>query len=124
VATGARCLVPRFGLVPFLAATAFFEAATFLGAAFLGAGLGPARLAVSVALPVRRAERVLLAPARVALRPAVFADFDTVFRPLVRLPARAVVRAAFLVPPAALRLAIACSFFGPRVAAAYLDSYR
>jgi hypothetical protein len=105
--------VRRFGLVPFLAAAAFLTAVAFLGAAFLAAGFGLGLLAALAGLPVLRAERVLLALARVALRPAVFADFETVFRPLVRLLARAVVRAAFLVPPAALRLAIACSFFGP-----------
>src|SRR4051812_3274894 len=72
----------------------------------------------------RAGRRALLAPRRTAVRRAVFADFDAVLRPLERLPGRAVVRAAFLVPRAALRLAIACSFLGPHVAAAYLDSYR
>jgi hypothetical protein len=96
--------------VAFLRATAFFEPALFLGAARFGPTLGFAAFFV---FPAGRAGRVALALARLALRPAVFADVDAVFRPLVRLPARALVRAAFLVPPAALRLAIACSFSGP-----------
>ena len=81
----------------------------------------------------------LLAPRDVP-RPAPFAAFRAAFRAGVRPPERAPVRelfrAAFLAPPAALRLAITCSLFSdpfgrrlscsvrPKSTPAYLDSYR
>jgi hypothetical protein len=59
----------------------------------------------------------LLAP-RALDRRAGFAAFRTAFRtgfrPLERATVRELFRAAFLVPPAALRLAITCSLFGDR----------
>jgi hypothetical protein len=72
-----------------------------------------ARGFAEVFLAVRAPERVL-AP-RDAVRRAGFAAFRAIlragFRPLERAPVRELFRAAFLVPPAALRLAIACSLF-------------
>jgi hypothetical protein len=76
------------------------------------------------ALPTGRAgRRAALAPARAGRR-AVFAAFFAAFRPLDRPLARELVVAAFLVPRAALRLAIACSFSGLTTTATYLDSFR
>jgi len=71
----------------------------------------------------RAGRRAALALARAGRR-AVFADFAAAFRPLDRPLARELVFAAFLVPRAALRLAIACSFSGLTTTAAYLDSSR
>jgi hypothetical protein len=48
---------------------------------------------------------------RVAPRRAVFADFRVALRDAARLTGRELFRAAFLVPPAALRLAITCSLW-------------
>ena len=65
-------------------------------------------------LPVRVPERLLAFP-RETPRRAGFAAFRAVFRagfrPLERVRLRELFRAAFLVPPAALRLAITCSLF-------------
>jgi hypothetical protein len=129
VTAGTRRVIFFFGGVPVFRAVALFVRVGRFGAArrvtvatFRAAAL---RLVLTLfaALAAGREPRALVAPARVALRRADCADFDAVFRPLVRA-VRELFRAAFLVPPAALRLAIACSFSGPHVAAAYLDSYR
>jgi len=117
VATGAL-RVDRFGVVPFLAVAADLDAV--LGfARLVAAGLvrlvttRPAFRAGAFVLPAGAARRRTPLAARGVLRRADAADVDAVFFPLARLPARELVRAAFLVPPAALRLAIACSFSGP-----------
>jgi len=125
-----------FGVVPFLERVPFLEAEPILEAVaafacFVAAGLvrfvmtrrafGFLVFAFPAGLARRRAA---LAAARGVLRRADLADFDAVFFPLERPPARELVRAAFFVPPAALRLAIACSFSALIVVAAYLDSSR
>jgi len=114
-----RAAVFRFGAAPVV----FFEPARVV-AAFLDAGFAVVFAARLVALAAGCARRVFLRPALVAVRRAVFAELDALFRPPVRLPARELVRVAFLVPPAALRLAITCSFSAPELAVAYLDSSR
>jgi len=119
----------RFAVVPFLAVAADLDAA--LGfAPLVAAGVvrrvttRPAFLAGAFVLPAGAARRRIPLAARGVLRRADVADFDAVFLPLDRPPARELVRAAFFVPRAALRLAIAAPFRGLTVVAAYLDSYR
>src|SRR5215216_6675228 len=78
-----------------------FRFETALAAVFFAAPL-PARLPALRGL------------ARRAGFAAFRAAFRTGFRPLERATVRELFRAAFLVPPAALRLAITCSLFGDR----------
>jgi hypothetical protein len=99
-------LVGRFGLTR-LAATrrvVFADFVVFLAAFDFVAAFDAAFLVVFLAglAPERLVERV-------APRRAVFAAFRVALRDAVRLTGRELFRAAFLGPPAALRLAIACS---------------
>jgi hypothetical protein len=114
-----------------------FRAAVLVVAAVRGlAAFGAARLAADFFLAVLALASVALlrfpalafAAGRlerlVAVRRAVLADFAAVLRPPARPAVRELFRAAFLVPPAALRLAIACSFFGPSASRFWLYSGR
>jgi len=100
--------------------TAFVLAATRL--VFLGADLGFVTFRAA-----RVGRRLDLALARAGRRlpfADLAADLAAGFRPLERPLARELFAAAFLVPRAALRLAITCSFLGSSTAAPYLDSFR
>jgi hypothetical protein len=125
-----------FGVVPFLEGVPFLEAVRILEAVAAFVRFAAARLVRFVM--TRRAcgfvafaflaglarRRAALAAARGVLRRADLADFDAVFLPLERPPARELVRTAFFVPPAALRLAMPAPFSALTVVAAYLDSSR
>jgi hypothetical protein len=94
-----------------------FCRATFFAEVFFAVfaeGRGAARF---VALRVDLTRADLAAAFRVPLRRVafrvVFAALRAVWRPLDRAPVRELFRAAFLVLPAALRLAIVCSFGAP-----------